>query len=89
MVDGLFSFQKHCPKWFDEDLRNILFHVICECDGNKNASHDKKHISETQFACFLAQVLKGTYTEKTNILYLLCTGSEGTVLLHDLNKVKP
>ena len=62
-------FQKFIPESFP--LKDKVFQVICDCQVNRDHVKDKK-ISEAQFGGFLVECLKGTSSEKADILCLFC-----------------
>lgn len=60
--------------------------MICDCQINQGLVKDNK-ISEAQFGGFLSQCLKGTYTEKADILCLFCNQIGGEVADYRLFQV--
>ncbi|XP_045192773.2 MTOR-associated protein MEAK7-like [Mercenaria mercenaria] len=60
------------------DLDSEVFHAICHCRVNEGHIKDK-HVTEIQFSGFLAQCLKGTYSEKADIICLLSGRDAGFV----------
>ena len=58
--------------------------AICNCRLNKGSPNDGRSVSEGQFGRFLAEALKGDYSEKTDILCLLSGNKQVNVSLFDL-----
>lgn len=75
--------QKHNPVWLDHYIASQMFHIICNCCANMGHIRDMK-VKGIQFGQFLAGCLKGTYTEKTDIITLFSGVKEGQVKLYKL-----
>ncbi|XP_060608564.1 MTOR-associated protein MEAK7-like, partial [Ruditapes philippinarum] len=73
--------KKHIEKFLNLDLD--VFHAVCHCGINKGQVQDK-HVTEVQFAGFLAQCLKGTYSEKADVVCLLSGRDDGFVPVRKL-----
>ena len=79
-----YFFQKYIENKFDLDID--VFHAVCHCRVNEDQIRDK-HVTEVQFSGFLAQCLKGTYTEKADIVCLLSGRDDGFVPVRKLYQV--
>ena len=64
--------------------------MICSCQANISGSHSNKYVSEAEFGGFLGEALKGTYTERADLISLFSNreNHETEVSLASLYKVQ-
>ncbi|KAK3589313.1 hypothetical protein CHS0354_026970 [Potamilus streckersoni] len=67
------QFKTFLSKDIDDGFKASLFAAFLKCGGQISASHKASGVSEAHFSFLLAKVLKGSSTEKADVLCLLCS----------------